>query len=512
MDISSSPILGSRASGFLGVGPAASAIQSAEGYLEIGNLAIYLLRNPIMSPSLIGHCSGLHSLCPKMAHLLLVCILKLSISEAEVIKLDVASGSGGLGPMHSRRGSAISVFSPGDAAPVLGGRLAEKVDEKDAKQFVGTPDYLAPESILGLGQGASVDWWALGVIMYEFLYGIPPFNAPTSSQVFENILTRRIDWHDDEVDVSDMVRDLMEKLMCSDIDMRLGTTGAAGVREHAWFDHVDWDNLRSNKASFVPKTTNIEDTDYFDDRGVSTVMQDVSPVHGDSTPCAAPGTSSIKSGAVRSPSVASMNSRIQGSDIDMDQEILDRPENTEREGLEAAMGQDDDGPDFGEVVYKNLPLLEKANKQLVSRIRSDFPEGEEWKMRRRESLPVPVSPGGLHRAGGVSSGSQAFITATSGLMNPGNSDSGGGGYSAASTSTRLRTLSGNVIGITGINSSMSDHLTSPTHPSLMAAMGGLPHTRGGLHSDARSGNGPISSRSVPRSGSGSEFGVGSGMG
>ncbi|KAH6601160.1 hypothetical protein BASA50_001839 [Batrachochytrium salamandrivorans] len=505
--------------------------------------------NPIMSPSLIGHCSGLHSPLPKDGASFAGLHPQTQHLRGGGNNTGCSSGSGGLGPMHSRRGSAISVFSPGDAAPVLGGRLAEKVDEKDAKQFVGTPDYLAPESILGLGQGASVDWWALGVIMYEFLYGIPPFNAPTSSQVFENILTRRIDWHDDEVDVSDMVRDLMEKLMCSDIDMRLGTTGAAGVREHAWFDHVDWDNLRSNKASFVPKTTNIEDTDYFDDRGVSTVMQDVSPVHGgggiddlppknnvsneqhilhtleqrhgsmllgisdtDSTPCAAPGTSSIKSGAVRSPSVASMNSRIQGSDIDMDQEILDRPENTEREGLEAAMGQDDDGPDFGEVVYKNLPLLEKANKQLVSRIRSDFPEGEEWKMRRRESLPVPVSPGGLHRAGGVSSGSQAFITATSGLMNPGNSDSGGGGYSAASTSTRLRTLSGNVIGITGINSSMSDHLTSPTHPSLMAAMGGLPHTRGGLHSDARSGNGPISSRSVPRSGSGSEFGVGSGMG
>ncbi|EGF81628.1 hypothetical protein BATDEDRAFT_10540, partial [Batrachochytrium dendrobatidis JAM81] len=148
----------------------------------------------------------------------------------------------------------------------LGRRAREKVDEKDSKQFVGTPDYLAPESILGLGQGASVDWWALGVILYEFLYGIPPFNAKMPSQVFENILTRRIVWHEDDIEMSDTVRDLMEKLMCSDIHARLGTEGAAEVRSHKWFDHVDWDNLRLNKANFVPKISNIEDTDYFDDR------------------------------------------------------------------------------------------------------------------------------------------------------------------------------------------------------------------------------------------------------
>ena len=56
--------------------------------------------------------------------------------------------------------------------------------------FVGTPDYLAPEVILGTGHGKAVDWWALGVILFEFLTGCPPFNAETPQQIFENILNR----------------------------------------------------------------------------------------------------------------------------------------------------------------------------------------------------------------------------------------------------------------------------------------------------------------------------------
>jgi serine/threonine protein kinase len=58
--------------------------------------------------------------------------------------------------------------------------------------FVGTPDYLAPEVLLGTGHSFSVDWWALGVIVFEFLTGIPPFNDETEQNIFENILNRSI--------------------------------------------------------------------------------------------------------------------------------------------------------------------------------------------------------------------------------------------------------------------------------------------------------------------------------
>ena len=51
--------------------------------------------------------------------------------------------------------------------------------------MIGTPDYLAPEILLGTGHGQSVDWWALGVILFEFITGIPPFNDATAEQIFQ---------------------------------------------------------------------------------------------------------------------------------------------------------------------------------------------------------------------------------------------------------------------------------------------------------------------------------------
>lgn len=67
-------------------------------------------------------------------------------------------------------------------------RHALKSDER----IFGTPDYLAPELLLMQGHGPAVDWWALGVCLYEFMTGIPPFNDETPEKVFENILNKSI--------------------------------------------------------------------------------------------------------------------------------------------------------------------------------------------------------------------------------------------------------------------------------------------------------------------------------
>jgi len=64
------------------------------------------------------------------------------------------------------------------------------VSQVENVKISGTPDYLAPETIMGIGYGPAVDFWAVGAILYELIVGIPPFNAETPQEVFENILSR----------------------------------------------------------------------------------------------------------------------------------------------------------------------------------------------------------------------------------------------------------------------------------------------------------------------------------
>ena len=125
----------------------------------------------------------------------------------------------------------------------------------------GTPDYLAPETIMGIGYGPAVDFWAVGAILYELIVGIPPFNAETPQEVFENILSRRLFWPDD---ISEPAQDLIDRLLTLDHTKRLGCSGAEEVKSHPFFEGIDWDALLSQEAIFVPKPSNTEDTAYFE--------------------------------------------------------------------------------------------------------------------------------------------------------------------------------------------------------------------------------------------------------
>ena len=85
--------------------------------------------------------------------------------------------------------------------------------------------------------------WALGVITYEFLYGIPPFHAETPEKVFENILSGHIDWHEEFIDFSEEALDFMQKLLTIDTSRRLGANGADEVKAHRWFNGIEWDKV-----------------------------------------------------------------------------------------------------------------------------------------------------------------------------------------------------------------------------------------------------------------------------
>lgn len=105
-------------------------------------------------------------------------------------------------------------------SPTLGSPKL-RLSKEDRQRAVGTPDYLAPELLLGTGHGPEADWWSLGAILYEFVVGTPPFAAETPEEIFDNILDRRIEWPGQE-DMSPECRDLIDKLLNPDPAQRLG--------------------------------------------------------------------------------------------------------------------------------------------------------------------------------------------------------------------------------------------------------------------------------------------------
>lgn len=258
-------------------------------------------------------------------------------------------------PLPSARiESPVSLFG---THPLLSDNLRASSGDGGAstpKRFVGTPDYLAPESILGIGMDDfAVDWWALGVILYEFLYGVPPFHAETPEKVFDNILSRRIDWEEDSVEVSDEARDLMEQLMCTDPKRRLGSGGPEEIKSHAFFKGYDWDNVTAEPGPFVPQVTDPESTDYFDLRGASHQDFDDEPSHG---PHGAHGTHEFARAIEGKPFVQT-----------------GLPPSRMRSRLEKALQTDKEAEheDFGNFSYKNLPVLKQANDEVIRKMREE---------------------------------------------------------------------------------------------------------------------------------------------
>ncbi|KAK8576643.1 hypothetical protein V6N13_032562 [Hibiscus sabdariffa] len=127
---------------------------------------------------------------------------------------------------------------------------------------VGTPDYLAPEILLGMGHGATADWWSVGIILFELLVGLPPFNAETPQLIFDNIMNRNIPWPKIPEEISFEAYDLIDKLLTENPVQRLGATGASEVKQHVFFKDINWSTLARQKAMFIP-STEAHDTSYF---------------------------------------------------------------------------------------------------------------------------------------------------------------------------------------------------------------------------------------------------------
>uniref|UniRef100_A0A803YN91 non-specific serine/threonine protein kinase n=1 Tax=Meleagris gallopavo TaxID=9103 RepID=A0A803YN91_MELGA len=143
--------------------------------------------------------------------------------------------------------------------------------EKDTREFMdkqvcGTPEYIAPEVILIQGYGKPVDWWAMGIILYEFLVGCVPFFGDTPEELFGQVISDEIMWPEGDEALPADAQDLITRLLRQCPLERLGTGGAHEVKHHAFFLHLDWNGLLRQKAEFIPQLESEDDTSYFDTR------------------------------------------------------------------------------------------------------------------------------------------------------------------------------------------------------------------------------------------------------
>lgn len=130
----------------------------------------------------------------------------------------------------------------------------------------GTPDYLAPEIILSKGHNKAVDYWALGVLIYEMSAGFVPFYSDDAMEVYQLILSHDLKFPSH---FSRSCVDLCQKLMHSNPTKRIGTTkgGVQSIIKHKWFSGFDWEGLlkRDIDAPIKPRLSGAGDTSNFDE-------------------------------------------------------------------------------------------------------------------------------------------------------------------------------------------------------------------------------------------------------
>eukprot|EP00049_Salpingoeca_infusionum_P015508 m.302727 g.302727 ORF g.302727 m.302727 type:complete len:285 (-) comp15887_c0_seq2:655-1509(-) len=165
-----------------------------------------------------------------------------------------------------------SVFASPAHSPLPQTTTATTQPLDQNQSLKGTPDYLAPELLLGTGHNSSADIWSLGIIGFEFLVGCPPFNDDTKELVFQHILDHDMIPLDEPL--PEQLQAFIDQCLCRNPDNR---PSAYDLKSHSLFVEVDFDNLRSTTAPFVPHVEDQTDTTYFeeDGRGKVSIIEDL---------------------------------------------------------------------------------------------------------------------------------------------------------------------------------------------------------------------------------------------
>ncbi|KAL8931123.1 MAG: hypothetical protein Q9208_000227 [Pyrenodesmia sp. 3 TL-2023] len=129
--------------------------------------------------------------------------------------------------------------------------------------FVGTEEYIAPEVIKGCGHTSAVDWWTLGILVYEMLYGTTPFKGKNRNATFANILRDEVPFpeHAGTPQISNLCKSFIRKLLIKEENRRIGSrAGASDVKSHPFFRTTHWALLRHMKPPMIPHQGRAVDT------------------------------------------------------------------------------------------------------------------------------------------------------------------------------------------------------------------------------------------------------------
>ncbi|PSR73636.1 hypothetical protein PHLCEN_2v10555 [Hermanssonia centrifuga] len=127
--------------------------------------------------------------------------------------------------------------------------------------FVGTEEYIAPEVIQTSGHTSAVDWWTLGILIYEMIYATTPFKGAERNDTFHNIMNLPVHFRETPK-VTSACKDAVTRLLDKRESTRLGSkSGASEVKQHKWFAKINWGLLRNTQPPFLSSV--LQSADYF---------------------------------------------------------------------------------------------------------------------------------------------------------------------------------------------------------------------------------------------------------
>ncbi|KAL9979472.1 hypothetical protein ACROYT_G017143 [Oculina patagonica] len=190
----------------------------------------------------------------------------ISDSPMDVTFKSCASSKGTPGPMevsHQWHHTSAPLMRTPFRTPKSCRRGNRPPTSPPKNRILGTPDYLAPEILLGNEHTPAVDWWSLGVCLYEFLTGFPPFNDDTPELVFSHIMQRELLWPEGDEALSEHAVGAVESILVLHAEHR---PGAKEIESLPFFSTLDWSSIHSHPPPFVPRPDDITDTTYFNAR------------------------------------------------------------------------------------------------------------------------------------------------------------------------------------------------------------------------------------------------------